>query len=129
MAALKARVGYQNKDGDNRRCLLVNPAYPTQYASATTVTIPKEGYLFEITGTTTIANLLVDGSDVLPGREVVLRGVTGTSASVTDTALGSTAAGKIHLAGSRTLSPGGSLMLEQQANGSWYETGYISSLG
>ena len=128
-AALKALVGYQSKDGDNARATLVYPKSPTALTAAATVTIPAEGMLFTVTGSTGLANLAVEGGDILPGRIVVLRGIAGANSAVTDTALSGTAQNKIHTAGSRTIGVGATLILEQQANGSWYEIGFTAALG
>jgi hypothetical protein len=129
MARLKALAGHLDKDKRSRRAFRCLPRFPSAIASATNIVIPSEGVVFEISGSTGVANIRVQGGEIVPGREIVLTGATGANAALTDTALGSTAAGTVHTTGAFSIAPSATIRLWQQDNGSWYEIGRTAALG
>ena len=90
-----------------------------QVASATTITVAPENSTIELTGTTEIANIAYD--QIRAGRILVLICKDATGPAITDTAIASTAAQKVHTGGSLVLANGESLVLQQQSNGSWWQ--------
>ncbi len=95
----------------------------TAIASATAVTLPPNESVFTVTGSTEIATINATG-EYRPGRIIFLM-FTG-SITVTDTALSSTAQGKIHT-GSTTPADGTVLALICANNGSWWQFGYSAN--
>lgn len=89
-------------------------------ASASTIVIPQDAESIEVTGTTGIATINYDM--VRPGRQIWVWGRDATGPALTDTALASTAAGKLHLTAACTLANGASITFRQAPNGSWWET-------
>jgi hypothetical protein len=83
--------------------------------------IAETDVVYTVTGTTAIT-AFDSASPVFPGRPLVLLGTHATGPAFTDTAIASTANGKIHLSGALTLANGTSLSLIQANNGSWWET-------
>ena len=90
-------------------------------AQVATPRIPVDGAIFNVTGTTGITGFDTT-TPIIPGRVVVILGIHATGPAYTDTAIASTANGKIHLSGSLTQALGTSLTLFQNTNGSWIET-------
>jgi hypothetical protein len=92
---------------------------PVLPVSATPVISPAYS-VFTVGGTTAITSFSTD-TPVLPGRVVILMGTDATGPVFTDTAIGSTAEGKIHLSAALTLANGTAIAFVQGNNGSWWE--------
>lgn len=93
-------------------------------ASATALVLNETSNVFVVTGTTTIGSIDTATTPIRPGRVIVL--LFAGTISVTDTAVASTANGKIHT-GSTSPALGTTLTLMQANNGSWWQIGYSAN--
>lgn len=92
-------------------------------ASATSIDIGEVYDTWLVTGTTTITNINLTGP-YYPGRIIVL--MFSGSLSLTDTAVGSTAQGKLHT-GSTSPAAGTAIAFICANNGSWWQFGYSAN--
>lgn len=90
-------------------------------ASATSPAIPDYADAVILTGTVATTELVP--TNIRPGRILAVRGTDGTGPALTDTAVASTAANKMHLSAALTLALGSTVTFMQATNGSWWEIG------
>lgn len=93
-----------------------------ELTAASDLVIPPDGTAFTLTGTTGIDTINATGP-VFPGRQITLLGTDATGPALTDTAIASTAQGKIHLSAALTLILGATVTFTCANNGSWWESG------
>ena len=93
---------------------------PELEQTATPVISPAYS-VFTVTGTTAITGFSTS-SQIMPGRNIVLIGTHATGPAFTDTAIASTANGKIHLSAALTLAAGTTVSFVQNSVGAWLET-------
>lgn len=94
----------------------------TELTAASDLVVPPDGTVFTVTGTTGIATINATGP-YFPGRTITLLGTDATGPAFTDTAIASTAQGKVHLSAALTLILGATVTFACGNNGSWWETG------
>jgi hypothetical protein len=93
----------------------------TVLPTVATPEIPADQSVFTVTGTTPITGFGTTLTGVNPGRHITLIGTHATGPAFTDTAIGSTANGKIHLSAALTLANGTAIQFVQLNNGAWAE--------
>lgn len=110
-------VGGANSIITGLRAVGGKPRLTLTVASDSTMKVPHGNDSFYVSGSGTV-NFLYGG--IRPGRIVKLIGASGTTAVLTDTAIASSADGRIHLTGGNfTFADGRYVLLEQRENGSW----------
>ena len=92
-----------------------------ELTAASDLVLPPDGNVFNLTGTTGVTTINATGP-FYPGRIVTLIGTDGTGPAFTDTAIASTAQGKIHLSAALTLILGATVTFVCDNGGAWRET-------